>query len=515
MPSDNNVIVGPIARGATTEQQWCDHKGTLRQLYITQDMPLRVLMTTMREIYGFHATVKMYKSQFAKWQFAKNNASKCMQIVARRIIEDNVSETQQAYEVNGRSVTVEEVTKYFRRKGFKRLTDAIESDGSNSSLSHAKKGDDSDVTPAAHGDDVQETLQQSRVSLGEEQEAPVTRFRREHSEGMFPSPNAHTNFISADELVLKMVDVYYTGCCESKLWYTCTAGRFRTRRPVYDAATVVDRFVGFWTIGLDFAVKGNMFKCYEALFQACGKLPRIVQAEHPTTIRALLDMILAFAKAGLSGLALPILREVLRTNPPYHPLVVICRQILRVESSTVENMALAALACAADTLAKQCGESHYCVLRCRTALINSRSTYLDDFQVAELADRLLADFIQSSHFSVEGCLNICESLLEFLCGSQPLEKIEGMIERMQRWTSDLSPERARKWTLTSTNLLSQAQFHNGEFELAEKNCRWCIQERAIDFGLDDSRTRSCTSRLRDWLLIWNRFDEALEIETYT
>lgn len=475
-------------------------------------MPLRVLMTTMREVYGFYATVKMYKSHLARWQFTKNNNLKHMQIVARRIIRENVSQTERVYEVNGRSVTVEEVTRYFRRKGFKRLIDAIECGSSSSPVSYAEEGDCSDVTPAAHGDDVQQTSEQNRVSLGEEQEAISATLTREGSEGLLPNPNAHTNFTSADELVLKMVEVYYTGCCESDLWYTCTAGRFRTRRPVYDAATVVDRFVGFWTIGLDFALKGNMLKCYGALSQACGKLPRIVQAEHPTTIRALLEMILDYTKVGLGALALPVLREVLRTNPPCHPLVVICRQILRVEPSTVENMALVALACAADTLAKQCGEYHYCVLRCRTALIKSRSTYLDELQIAELADQLLADFVQSSHFSVEGCLSVCESLLEYLCESQPLEKTEGMIGRMERWASELSPERARKWTVSCTDLLSQAQFRHGKFELAEKNCRWCIQERIIDFGLDDSRTRACISRLSDWLLIWNRFDEALEIE---
>jgi Clr5 domain len=513
MSSYNGITFGPTAHASPAEQQWNDHRETIRHLYIVQDTPLRILMTTMREVYGFNATVKMYKGHLAKWQFTKNNNLKHMQIVARRIIRENVSEAQRVYEVNGRSVTVEEVTRYFRRKGYKRLIDAIEYGNSSSRVSYAENGDGSDVTPAAHGD-VQQTSQQHRVLLDKRQEVISAALTREVSEGLLPSPNAHTNFTSADELVLKMVEVYYTGCCETDLWYTCTAGRFRTRRPVDDAATVVDRFVGFWTIGLDFALKGNMMKCYGALSQACGKLPRIVQAEHPTTIRALLEMILDYSKVGLGALALPVLREILRTNPPWHPLVVICRQILRVEPSTVENMAVAALACATDTLAKQCGEYHYCVLRCRTALIKSRSTYLDELQIAELADRLLAGFVQSSHFSVEGCLNLCESLLEYLYESQPLERTEGMIGRMERWASDLSPERARKWTVSCTYLLSQAQFRHGKFELAEQNCRWCIQQRMIDFGADDSRTRACISRLSDWLIMWNQSDEALEIEAF-
>jgi hypothetical protein len=47
------------------------------------------------------------------------------------------------------------------------------------------------------------------------------------------------------EVVLKMIDVYYIGCCETNLWYTCTTGRFMTSRPIFDAATVLDRFIGF------------------------------------------------------------------------------------------------------------------------------------------------------------------------------------------------------------------------------------------------------------------------------
>lgn len=46
-----------------------------------------------------------------------------------------------------------------------------------------------------------------------------------------PSPQVQflVIFITASKLMFKVVAICYTGCCKTNLWYTCTAGRFRTR----------------------------------------------------------------------------------------------------------------------------------------------------------------------------------------------------------------------------------------------------------------------------------------------
>ena len=511
MSLHNRIPSISAARTSPTEQEWDSHKELIKQIYITQDMRLKDLMATMRTEYGFYATSKMYKTHLAKWHFAKNNNLKDMKAVARRITEANVDDTEQRYEVNCRAVTAEEVARYFRRKGIKRLEDAVERDTPTNPRSPAEENFGPVCGAATQVSDVQQNSEQPQMPSVGEQGAIGSTVTATLSKGLLPTFSAQATFNSANELVLKMVAVYYTGCCESNLWYNCTSGRFRTRRPVFDAATVLDGFVGAWTISLDLAKNGTMLNYYDTLSQACDKLPRIVQAEHPSTIRALLEMVLEYAKAGLCTLAVPVLKEVVRISPSNHPLAIICRQILRVEPSAAESMALAALACAANTLAKQCGEYHYCVIRCRTALIASESTYLNGSQVTELANRLLADFALSNQFSVEGYLNICESLLENLYDSWPLEEAEAMIERMKRYALDLCPERTRRWMVNCVDLLSKVQFSQGQFELAEQNCRLYIQERVADFGVGDSRVQACISRLIEWLCIWNRFDEALEV----
>ena len=498
------------AHANPTEEEWNRYKAFIRQTYVVQDKPLKDVMAIMSTEYDFHATAKMYKSRLAKWHFVKNNNLKDMKTVARLITQTNVSNAKELHKVNGRYVTAEAVARYFRRKGIKRLEEAVGDIPKSSSRSTEESSNAS--CDANQIDHVQRNPEQQRSpqSVGD-QEATAWVMTNMLSRDLLPSPSIPASFNSPNEVVLKMIAVYYTGCCESNLWYTCSAGRFRTRRFVYDSASVLDSFVGFWTIGLDSAKKGNMLDFNHALSQAYDKLPRIIQAEHPSTIRALLEMVLEYAKAGLCRFAVSFLKEIARISPREHPLAVICRQILQVEPSEAESMALAALTCAADTLANQCGEYHYCVLRCRTALIKSNSTYLNHVEVIDLANRFLADLALSSQSSVEGYLNVCESLLENLHDVWPLEEAQATIERMKQYALELCPERTRKWTVNCLDLLSKVQFSQGQLELAEHNCRLYIQERTADFGVSDSRVQACTSRLINWLCVWNRFDEALDM----
>lgn len=275
---------------------------------------------------------------------------------------------------------------------------------------------------------------------------------------------------------------------------------------------MLDRFVGFWIAGLDFARKGSRRDCNRALLQACRKIPQIILAEHPSTIRAVLEMLLEYAKADQYAMAVRMLGEIIKAGPISHPLAIICRTVLQVRHSEAESMALSALACGADTLAKQCGQYHYAVMRCRVALIASKSTYIDGTQIADEANRLLEDFAQSSQFSAEGYLSIAESLLENLKDLEAFPEAEVIMEKMKKYTQNLSPERILRWTVNCADHLSKLQYCQRKYELAEENCRYVIRVRVANFGPDDSWALACMSRLSEWLRLWNRYDDALEVE---
>lgn len=101
------------------------HKEFLRQLYIVQEMTLKDLIATMQNEHNFYATAKMYKSRFSRWGFAKHNNLKDMETIARRIVQKEQYSMNATFMVNGRSITAQEVARYFRRKGRKSLEDAI------------------------------------------------------------------------------------------------------------------------------------------------------------------------------------------------------------------------------------------------------------------------------------------------------------------------------------------------------------------------------------------------------
>ena len=243
MSPHNTIVSVATARAAITEQDWNNHKDLMKpHVYISQDMRLKNLMDVIRTKYGFYATVKMYKSYFATRHFTKNNNLKDMRTAARIMVRDKNKNTAQRYRISGRFITAEEVARYFRRKGFKSLEDAIEHEESNNSTSASVEDTNALCNVAARVDDVPRSSEGRPLLLIGEPRAKIAVKEDAQVNRSLPLIGARYTFTSADELVLRMVEVYYTGCCERDLWYTCTAGRFRTRRPVFDAATILDRF---------------------------------------------------------------------------------------------------------------------------------------------------------------------------------------------------------------------------------------------------------------------------------
>lgn len=441
-----------------------------------------------------------------------------MEALARQIIQEGqLANAEHTFEINGRSMTTEEATRYFRRKGFQSLEAAV---------GHSKVMASEPMAVEMAGEcptHIRCSEIYIKVTLLFETELQVEQWRKQKQEAdsstttgsesgeHLPSPS-FSLAPESTELVLRMLKVYYNGCCQTNLWYTCTAGRFRTRRPVIDAARVLDSFVGFWITGLKFAKSGSLLDCNRALFQAAQGLQRIILAEDPSTVRALLEMLLEYAKAGHCSLAVSVLKQVVGLCSVDHPLAIICRQILRVQPGDAERMALAALACGADTLATQCGEYHYSVVRCRVALITSKSTYLDKAQVAELANRLLVDFANSEQFTIEGYLSIGESLLENLTDLESFAEAEAMIETMKFYAQSVAPERTLRWMVNCAEHLSRAQFEQQNYEAAEQNCRYFIQGRIATYGAGDPWALAGMLRLSGWLRLWDRLDEALIVD---
>ncbi|KAI0505117.1 Clr5 domain-containing protein [Xylaria bambusicola] len=56
-------------------EAWAEHRKTITELYLRRMMRLEDVMEVMAREYNFHATLKMYKTRFKKWDLVKNKRS--------------------------------------------------------------------------------------------------------------------------------------------------------------------------------------------------------------------------------------------------------------------------------------------------------------------------------------------------------------------------------------------------------------------------------------------------------
>ncbi|KAK8069525.1 hypothetical protein PG994_006141 [Apiospora phragmitis] len=78
---------------------WSQRQGIITQLYIFEDRPLKEVAEIMRDSYQFHATYKMYKDHFRKWNLRKNLNSKVFEDFLIRPRQQNTPPT--AHSPNG------------------------------------------------------------------------------------------------------------------------------------------------------------------------------------------------------------------------------------------------------------------------------------------------------------------------------------------------------------------------------------------------------------------------------
>ncbi|EEP76435.1 predicted protein [Uncinocarpus reesii 1704] len=147
---------------------------------------------------------------------------------------------------------------------------------------------------------------------------------------------------SVGESIFRLVSGYYRASCDTKLWYTCESGRFTTSKDVARSASNPDKFVGFWTAGLSFAKERDFKNTRQSLSNACELIPTMVLAEHPATMRAILELLLLYNREGYYELAQLVLQQIYQMAGLYlchsHPLSNICTLFLRVEPSELDEL---------------------------------------------------------------------------------------------------------------------------------------------------------------------------------
>lgn len=112
------------ARRAYSEEQWNDIKPLFIKLYRDEKNTLKYTMDRLRELRGFKATEKMYKTHIKRWGLEKyNKDEELLHLI--RLDRENGPVQNRSYTINGRPTTVEDAKRHFRRKKVKSLDDLI------------------------------------------------------------------------------------------------------------------------------------------------------------------------------------------------------------------------------------------------------------------------------------------------------------------------------------------------------------------------------------------------------
>ena len=515
-----SVVRCSARHSGPTEEQWRGNKETIRELYLVQKMPLIQVMAFMRTRHGFYATPKMYKMRFAKWQFRKNNNLRDMTTRALRIKQNGMPEIDVKMETDWK-----EIERYFKRRGNRSIENVIGDSSTRSSSAESPSNRSNCGTGVQENDD--QAIWSHAHDSGANSHAiasvqPWNKTSNTLDNGLANTPARSRSpmaglyvALTTMETVLKMISIYYTGSCETKMWYTSEGGRFQSRTHVPNAATLLDCFVTSWKLGLDLAIKGFHRRSQRTLQKACRHNAQIIIAEHPSTVRALLEMLLTYSRAGLHELANAVLKVFVTAAPAqHHPLAILCRQLLQVEPEAAEQIAMSAMSCAVETLSVQCSNSHYTVVRCNMALLEHEGQRRTPGYIVQKSARIREAYLVSPQFSQAGYFNVAESQVSILCGMGEFAEAERVLEEMQACAAQFAPPAERRWAVKCADLLSEVQFRQGKFELAERNCRYCIEARGdgLPDKLADARSVACATRLSEWLRLWNRGEEALEIE---
>ncbi|PMD66637.1 ankyrin, partial [Hyaloscypha bicolor E] len=96
---------------------WGTFEGTLRTLYLEQDLSLTEVMHEMATKHQFNATKSQYELQFKKWHFRKNRTAGEWKIVARKLAERKNKHKESEIVLNGKPINPKKLRKETLRYG--------------------------------------------------------------------------------------------------------------------------------------------------------------------------------------------------------------------------------------------------------------------------------------------------------------------------------------------------------------------------------------------------------------
>ena len=540
-PNDkkNTVTSGP------QPDVWETHRLTIKRLYLDEDKPLKEVMAVMQREYGHEGTAKMYKSRITKWRLDKNCKAREMKAVARKKVARDAVGKATSFRIRGRTIDIEEVHRYYRRRNGLSLREVVAKDKSpvadtpsavdcltpeasaspraNHSIHVLRAGntivtDDDDphsqISPPQWEDSGHRTSRPLRCfDLANNRLIRVNENLRRLASANDVSPSlTPPRDLLIPELIFSAIKTDIEGSLEQGIWKIGRDGHLKPRKGPRLGGYAVHYMVDYCVAAASMLRKKLFVEARQLLSRACERSKDVLEEKHASTIPMIFDVYFCLKHGGYSAAAIKVL-EHLRATAALMPSINYTYRCLLDNLVTldqnVDEVYSIAWNCWEDMLENHLEPLNQTWLSSRLeniGIIGHRTGW----QEAERLLRSLA--IECEHTYGKSDTRYCRILQDlawnlFVQGRNEEAEQVGLyvIREVKNFKDVHDPV---WWTVGALDVISMAQYHQSKTDLAHNNLERCIDMAAQDLGKDSPETMQYSLRLEGWLRNCGRQGEA-------
>ena len=541
---ENGVVEVKSGPGA---EIWETHRSTIKRLYLDEEKTLKEVMATMQEAYGLKATIKMYKSRITKWALAKNCRAKKMKAIAREKVQRDSIVKASSFLTMGRQVKIKEVLRPSKRKRRQPIEGLVATDESPEAMTQT---DIDYSTPGAS----KPTLSGNHAHLGITAPMAVAEASFIHSQTLSPqtprsghrktgpsipsstavkkqllwmkeglcSPDTIVCSLEpprdllVPELVFSAVKTFlqgsFNGCS------TDEDGYLVGRKPVICSASgeyAINTFHKSCVTATKLLEQRLFVEARQLLFKACEKSKDIVEEGHPGTIANIFDIYFRLKNVGYGGFAIKVFEHLkstaMMTSASTPTLCWFFENLLLLDQN-VEEIYYTAWKCSGDILEEHWEPFSWPWLVSRLNHIQGVSLK-SHWQEAETLLRSLST----------KCGQICgksdsRNLAVLYCLAGSLYNLGNLKETEEIGQHIFQCAKNSKnkgdfayYTILALEIVSRAQYCQGNGDRAENNLKHCIDIAIQEYGERDPITIHYSLQLETFLLSWGRQGEAMAL----
>ncbi|KAF7504133.1 hypothetical protein GJ744_002651 [Endocarpon pusillum] len=112
-----NRVVPTRAGVQYTPEQWALKRDIITQLYAIEGKSLREVKEHLRTRHDFRPTDRMYQRKLAQWGLEKKHKAPEMRAILRIARQRQAAGQHSVFRIRGRQIDIEEVVRYFKRRG--------------------------------------------------------------------------------------------------------------------------------------------------------------------------------------------------------------------------------------------------------------------------------------------------------------------------------------------------------------------------------------------------------------